>query len=80
MYIDSILSIEATFVNITFQSSRHVALPNYTENCSLFYSPWILETVAIKTINKKAFIIIETFDQQNVGKNRWREFFAYLII
>ena len=42
--------------------SRHVALPNYTENCSLFCSPWILETVTIKTIHKKAFIIIETFD------------------
>ena len=42
--------------------SRHVALPNYTENCSLFCSPWILETVTIKTINKKALIITETFD------------------
>ena len=40
----------------------HVALPNYTENCSLFCSSWILETVTIKTINKKALIITETFD------------------
>ena len=42
--------------------SRHVALPNYTENCSLFCFPWILETVTIKTINKKALIITENFD------------------
>ena len=42
--------------------SRHVALPNYTENCSLFCSPWILETVTIKTINKKALIVTEIFD------------------
>ena len=42
--------------------SRHVALPNYIENYSLFCSPWILETVTIKTINKKALIITEIFD------------------
>ena len=48
--------------------SRHVALPNYTENCSLFCSPWILETVTIKTINNNALIITENFDLQNVKK------------
>ena len=42
--------------------SRHVALPNYTESCSLFFPPWILETVTIKTINEKALIITEIFD------------------
>ena len=42
--------------------SRHVALPNYKESYSLFCSSWILETVTIKTINKKAFIITEIFD------------------
>ena len=28
----------------------------------LFYSPWILETVTIKMINKKALIIAKIFD------------------
>ena len=32
------------------------------KNYSLFYSPWILETVTIKMINKKALIIAEIFD------------------
>ena len=37
-------------------------LPNYTENCSLFCSPWTLKTVTIETINKNALLITENFD------------------
>ena len=56
------------------RSIKDVALLNYLENFSLLCCPWVLQTVTIKTINKKALIITEKFDQQNVKKTRWEEY------